>query len=46
MIKNEDDSHHYVSNDDDGNDNAWPYCQNWHINLALLTNKREKNHKV
>ena len=47
MIKNEDDPHHYVTNDeDDGNDNAWPYCQNWHVNLASLTNKREQNNKL
>jgi hypothetical protein len=33
--KNEDDTYHYVSNDDDNdeNDNAWPYCHNWQVNL-------------
>ena len=36
MIKNEDDSYHNVSNDDDDdNDNAWPYCQSWHVIIAL-----------
>jgi len=32
MIEKRLDTYHYVSNDDDDeDDNAWPYCQNWHV---------------
>ncbi len=40
-LKKTHDTYHYVS-DDDEDDNAWPYCQNSHVNLELLTNKTRK----